>query len=355
MFFKSNFKKVYFRALNYFFKTLSQTQLMKNTSYKLMIFALLFLFSTNKNIAQDAKTDAANLQTETSTLKTAAIDTSAHHWKKGGIVTLNGQEVSLDNWAAGGQGALSVGGQVNTFFNYHKNNIIWNNTINLAYGVIKQSSNKYWLKTDDRIQLTSKVGKKAFEKAYYSILGDFKTQFAPGYNNATQSVRISNFMAPAYAILALGMDVEVDTSLSFFISPATSRITIVDDDSLAKIGSYGVQAQVMDASGNVITPYKKIRSQVGGYAKIQYRRNIMQNVSLGTTLELFSDYFHSPDVLYVNWTTFFVMKVNKYISATFNTQLIYDPAVKIKQTDGTTIGPRVQFKQILGVGFAYKF
>jgi len=328
---------------------------MKNTSYKLIIFALFFLFFINKNIAQDAKTDAATLQSETSTLKTTAIDTTVHHWKKGGIVTLNGQEVSLNNWAAGGQGALSVGGQVNTFFNYHKNNIIWNNSINLAYGVIKQGSSKYWLKTDDRIQLTSKVGKKAFEKAYYSILGDFKTQFAPGYNNAVQSVRISNFMAPAYSILALGMDFEVDSNLSFFVSPATSRITIVDDDSLAKIGSYGVQAQVTDANGNIITPYKKIRSQVGGYVKIQYRRNIMQNVSLGTALELFSDYVHNPDVLYVNWTTFFVMKVNKYISATFNTQLIYDPAVKIKQTDGTIVGPRVQFKQILGVGFAYKF
>ena len=88
---------------------------------------------------------------------------------------------------------------------------------------------------------------------------------------------------------------------------------------------------------------------------MQYRRNIMQNVSFGTTLELFSDYLHNPQNLYVNWTTLIVMKVNKYISATFNTQLIYDPAVKIKQADGTLQGPRVQFKQVLDVGLAYKF
>jgi len=143
--------------------------------------------------------------------------------------------------------------------------------------------------------------------------------------------------------------------LSFFISPATLRITIVNDDTLAKTGAYGVQAQVVDENGNIITPYKKVREQVGGYLKVQYRRNVMENISLGTTVELFSDYAHNPDELYVNWTTFFVMKVNKYISATFNTQLIYDPAVKIKQADGTLVGPRVQFKQVLGVGFAYKF
>lgn len=328
---------------------------MKFQNNELILYSLFSLFIVQNSKAQDAKVDAANLQTETSALKTVTVDTSAHYWEKGGIVTLSGQEVSLDNWAAGGQGALSVGGQINTFFNYHKNNIIWNNNINLAYGVIKQGSSKYWLKTDDRIQLTSKLGKKAFDKAYYTILGDFKTQFAPGYNNAEQSVKISDFMAPAYALLALGMDFEVDSNLSFFISPATARITIVSDDSLAKIGSYGVQAQVIDADGNIVTPYKKVREQAGAYFKMQYRRNVMQNVSLGTTLELFSDYFHNPDELYVNWTTFLVMKVNKYISATFNTQLIYDPAVKIRQTDGTSVGPRVQFKQILGVGFAYKF
>jgi hypothetical protein len=328
---------------------------MKRTSQKLLLISIGFLFIAKQNKAQDAKTDAVNLQNETAVLKTTAVDTTTHYWKRGGIITVTGQEVSLNNWAAGGQGALSVGGQVNTFFNYHKNNIIWNNNINLAYGVIKQGSSKYWLKTDDRIQLTSKVGKKAFNEAYYTLLGDFKTQFAPGYNNSIQSVRISNFMAPAYALLALGMDFEVDSNLSFFVSPITDRVTIVNDDSLAKIGSYGVQAQVDDANGNVITPYKKVRNQVGGYVKVQYRRNVMENISLGTTVELFSDYAHHPDVLYVNWTTFIVMKVNKYISATFNTQMIYDPAVKIQQADGSLVGPRVQFKQILGVGFAYKF
>ena len=81
----------------------------------------------------------------------------------------------------------------------------------------------------------------------------------------------------------------------------------------------------------------------------------MQNVSLGTMVELFSDYIHNPQNLYVNWTVLIAMKVNKYISATLNTQLIYDPAVKIKQSDGSEVGPRVQFKQVLGVGLAYKF
>ena len=322
---------------------------------KLLVLSFLILTASICKInAQDTKTDASNLQTETSDLK-AIVDTSAKHWKKGGIITLSGQEGTQVNWAAGGQNAISVGGLVNAFFNYHKGKFIWNNNVILAYGVIKQGSVKDWIKTDDRVQLTTKVGRYAFKKAYYTILGDFKTQFAPGYNYPNDSTKISNFMAPAYALAAIGLDLEVDTNLSFFISPATGRFTFVNDNTLAKQGAYGVQAEVDDSHGNIITHYTKVREQIGGYLRMQYRRNVMQNVSLGTTLELFSDYIKNPQDLYVNWTTFIVMKVNKYISATFNTQLIYDPVVKIKQADGTLVGPRVQFKQILGVGLAYKF
>jgi hypothetical protein len=327
---------------------------MKKITTTIFCFALTALASITNLKAQDTKTDANALKDEADKLK-ANADTSAKHWKHGGTISLNGQEVSLTNWAAGGQGAISVGGLVNVFFNYHKNKIIWNTNINLAYGVIKNGSNKNWLKTDDRIQLTSKVGREAFKNAYYSALFDFKTQFAPGYNYPNDSTKISNFLAPAYGLLALGMDFEATPSLSFFVSPATARVTYVGDNTLAKEGAYGVQAQVLDANGVVVTPYKNIRYQFGGYAKVQFQKNIMQNVSFGTMVEAFSDYLNHPENLYVNWTTLLSMKVNKFISATFSTQLIYDPAVKIKQPDGTLIGPRVQFKQVLGVGFSYKF
>jgi DUF3078 family protein len=326
---------------------------MKKTT-TLVIASLLVIASITTVKAQDTKTDAANLQTEVTDLK-AAVDTSTKYWKKGGIITLNGQEGTQFNWAAGGQNAISVGGLVNMFFNYHKGDIIWNNNIILAYGVIKQGSVRDWIKTDDRIQLTTKVGKYAFKKAYYTLLGDFKSQFAPGYNYPNDSTKISNFMAPGYVLAGLGLDFEVDTNLSFFISPATGRFTFVEDNTLAKSGMYGVQAEVDDAHGNVITPYKKVREQIGAYLKMQYRKTVMTNVSFGTTLELYADYLNHPENMYVNWTTFIVMKVNKFISATFNTQLIYDPVVKILQPDGTYIGPRVQFKQILGIGLAYKF
>jgi hypothetical protein len=50
--------------------------------------------------------------------------------------------------------------------------------------------------------------------------------------------------------------------------------------------------------------------------------------------------------------------VNKFISANINTQLVYDDKIKVPVTRNgvaTSIGSLVQFKEILGVGFAYTF
>ena len=55
------------------------------------------------------------------------------------------------------------------------------------------------------------------------------------------------------------------------------------------------------------------------------------------------------------------MKVNKYLSFNFNTHLLYDDNTKVKVDRNnddildTDPGSRVQFKEILGVGFSYKF
>ncbi len=304
--------------------------------------------------AQETKTQAEDLNKEAAKLKTVN-DTSKVRWKKGGTVNLSGQQVSLTNWAAGGQSAMSANGLLSLFANYTNNKNIWSNNLDLAYGVIKQASNRKWWKNDDRIQVNSKYGYKAFTNTYYTVLTDFKSQFAAGYNYPNDSVRISNFMAPAYLVVAIGFDFSPDKSLSIFLAPITARFTFVNDDTLAKYGAFGVQKEERDPStGDITTKYRKMREQSGGYFKLSFKKPVMENVEFGTVLELFSDYLNHPENLYVNWTTLTTMKVNKYISATLSTQLIYDEAVMIKDKDGK-IGPRVQFKQVLGLGLAYKF
>lgn len=322
----------------------------------LIIFPALSLTLTAQDVT---KTEAENLRKEAEKLKSTAVDT-AKSWNFGGVISFNGQQVSLTNWAAGGSNSISFGGIFSVYARYKKGKTTWDNNVDLGYGVIKQGTVKKWWKSDDKIQLTSKYGRQISKSWYLSALGDFKTQFANGYNYPNDSIYISKFMAPGYGIAAIGVDYKPNDNFSIFVSPITGKFTIVNDDSLARNGAFGVQKEIRDPynGGKVTQKYKTHREELGAYLKLQYQTKIMDNVTFQTMLELFSNYLHNPQNIDVNWTTLTTFKVNKFISATLSTQLIYDDDIMILRTAGDnkgTTGPDLQFKQVLGVGFSYKF
>jgi hypothetical protein len=327
---------------------------------KKKIFCILLLSLTINSFSQEVtKDDAAKVQAEIDKLKAIAAD-SVKPWKVGGVISINGQQVSLTNWSAGGNNSISLGGLVNVFAKYKKGKVTWDNNLELGYGVIKQGDNKQWWKNDDKIQFSSKFGRQLKKSWYATALGDFRTQFVDGFNYPNDSVYISRFMAPGYALAAIGFDYKPNDHFSAFIAPVTGKFTFVNDDSLARYGAFGVQKEIRDPNqgGKVTQNYKTHREEFGAYLKVQYQTKVMENITFQTVLELFSNYLNNPQNVDVNWTTLTTFKVNKFISATLATQLIYDDDIKVLRNAGDqkgTIGPDVQFKQVLGVGFTYKF
>jgi hypothetical protein len=286
-------------------------------------------------------------------LRTQTADT-LQGWKKGGVIAVNLAQTSLTNWAAGGQNSFAVNGIFSAFANYKRNKSVWDNSLDIGYGLLKQGKNSPYMKTDDKIDFLSKYGYEAFKNSYYAALINFKTQMAPGYNYPNDTVKISNLFAPAYLLVALGLDYKPNGYFSAFIAPLTAKFTFVNDKLLSDAGAFGV------------TPGEKIRSEFGGYIRVIYSKNdfkneILKNVSFTTKIDLFSNYLDKPQNIDVNWETLIAMKVNKYLSFNFNTDLIYDDNTKIKvdrNNDGILDaypGSRVQFKEILGVGFSYNF
>ncbi|MBK6985919.1 MAG: DUF3078 domain-containing protein [Bacteroidetes bacterium] len=327
---------------------------------KKKIFCILLLSLAINSFSQEVtKDDVAKVQVEIDKLKAIAAD-SVKPWKVGGVISINGQQVSLTNWSAGGNNSISLGGLVNVFAKYKKGKVTWDNNLELGYGVIKQGDNKQWWKNDDKIQFSSKFGRQLKKSWYATALGDFRTQFADGFNYPNDSVYISRFMAPGYALAAIGFDYKPNDHFSAFIAPVTGKFTFVNDDSLARYGAFGVQKEIRDPNqgGKVTQNYKTHREEFGAYLKVQYQTKVMENITFQTVLELFSNYLNNPQNVDVNWTTLTTFKVNKFISATLATQLIYDDDIKVLRNAGDqkgTIGPDVQFKQVLGVGFTYKF
>ncbi|MDH5400010.1 MAG: DUF3078 domain-containing protein [Cyclobacteriaceae bacterium] len=294
-----------------------------------------------------------------SKLKAQKTDTT-EGWKKGGTITTNLSQVSLTNWASGGQNSVSLSGLLSLFAHRKMGNGLWENYLDIAYGTIKQGKRANWWKTDDKIDLTSKYGRKLAESWYLAGVLNFKSQLAAGYNYPNDSVVISGFMAPGYLLGAMGLDYKPNDNFTAFLAPFTAKTTFVKDQALADAGAFGVDPAILDNLGNVITAGKKVRGEFGGYVRLFYKKDLMENVSLQTKLDLFSNYLKNPQNIDVNWETLISMKVNKFISATLSTNLLYDDDVDIavdENNDGITdkSGPRTQFKEVLGVGFSYKF
>jgi len=279
-------------------------------------------------------------------------------WKTGGIFAITGSQTSLTNWAAGGENSVSLNALLSVFANYKKGKISWDNTLDLGYGIMKQGEQDV-RKTDDKIDFSSKFGRQLSPNSFAAALLNFKTQFMPGKNYPDTTI-ISNIMAPGYLLFAAGYDFKKGDWLSLFFAPVTGKMTFVLDETLANAGAFGVEPAVLNPLDSTIaTPGKKMRTEFGGYFKGAFSKDVMKNVKLNTKLELFTNYLKNPQNIDVYWETNIGMKVNKFITVTIGTTVIYDDDIdiEIKDDAGTTIGkgPRTQFKEVFGLGFSYKF
>ncbi len=281
---------------------------------------------------------------------TTAVEQDTSYWTAGGMNSISFSQVSLRNWSAGGQNSVSINGYVGLFADLAKERQTWENSIDLAYGLIKQGEADF-TKSDDKINVVTKYGfqiNNDNEKWFFSGLLDFKTQFTNGFAAKEQDSVISRFMAPGYLVVGLGVDYKPSKKLSFNYVPVTGKFTFVMDDELAAVGAYGVD------------PGSNSRAELGSFLRIKYKDEIIKNVKLDSRLELFTNYVENFGNIDVNWQNGFVFKVNGWLTTNFFTQLIYDDDIDIEvdtNNDGTidAVGPRIQFKSVLGLGFTFSY
>lgn len=107
-------------------------------------------------------------------LRTLSADTTLG-WRKGGVFAVNLSQTSLTNWAAGGQNSMAINGIFSAFANYKRNKSVWDNSLDLGYGLLKQGKKSDFMKTDDKIDFLSKYGREAFKNFYYAALLNFNT------------------------------------------------------------------------------------------------------------------------------------------------------------------------------------
>ncbi|WP_344975879.1 DUF3078 domain-containing protein [Compostibacter hankyongensis] len=278
--------------------------------------------------------------------KTIAIDDTSHKtWRTGGIFSVNIGQGALSNWAAGGdKSTFALNALLNGYASYQKGKHLWDNMADMAYGFLNTNSQGS-RKSDDHLYLTSKYGYKAAKKWYYTALVDFKSQFTRGYlyDDAGRTYN-SNFLAPAYVLVSLGMDFKPNDNFDLYLSPISSRWTIVSDDTLSAQGKYGV------------TPGKKVLNEIGAFVSANFHKDLSKTIAYKTRLDLFSNYKRNPQNVDVYWTNLLTMKISKYLATTISLDMIYDDDVKFPGKNGEEPGTaKLQLKEMLGVGFSYKF
>lgn len=285
--------------------------------------------------------------------------TDTRTWRLESKFGVNGSQSSFVNWNAGGRNNISLLGFVNARAGYRKEKISWSNTAALALGGLQylgkaDEGGERLQKTDDKIELASIIGYRIKKSLYLSFLAGFRTQFLDGYKLPNDSVRVSKFMAPGYLNFGIGLDYTPSPDLSLFVSPAAGKLTFVKDRKLANQGAFGVRPAEYDAStGELIRRGEEIRAEFGPYFKGIYHKEIFTNIHMASMLELFSNYLDRPQNIDVNADVLFTFKVNSWFSTSLNCTLIYDHDVKIQSSNGS-VGPRTQFKSVIGMGVSYK-
>ncbi|WP_245319164.1 DUF3078 domain-containing protein [Hymenobacter elongatus] len=296
---------------------------------------------------------------QTSESSAAAPDT-VQGWRRGGVGTLNFSQVSLSNWAPGGQSSLSLLAIGNVFLHNRRGQNTFDTSLDVVYGSLKAGKAKI-RKSDDRLEFNAKYGRQFTKVLYYAFQVNLKTQLTPTRDIERPDSLLSRFFAPAFILASVGIDYKPNDQLSVFVSPLTGKFTVVADQTLADAGAFGVEAARRDAAGQLVRGSgQQFRQELGAYMNVKYRRPVWENITFQSKLDLFSNYLHSPGNVDVNWETLISFKVNKFISSSLATTLVYDDDVLVpidRNDDGVpdSRGRRIQFKEILGIGLTYRF
>jgi len=266
-------------------------------------------------------------------------------WTLSGKTNLGLSQTGITKWKSGGESSYSF---LFTFLgkaNYSKNDMTWNNTLNLYDGWIKPGGEQLQ-KNEDEIDLTSRIGYKAAKSWKYSSEIAIKSQLFNSYNYPDREDVISKFISPVYFNLKIGMDYSPNKDLSILITPISFKMIYVNDSSEVDVTDYGIDEG------------KKTYWQPGLNIDLAWKKDFSDDISYSTKYNLFLNYLDpSDDIPDMDWESNITIQVNTFISITARLNLKYDNDVTFKvgeDDEGNSImETRWQMKDILSIGFIY--
>jgi hypothetical protein len=239
------------------------------------------------------------------------------------------------NWYQGANSNVAVLGNLAGKLNYNDGNYIqWDNDAEwrMGFNTVPKPALRSLNTNDDILRATSKLGVKAGGKFFYSASVDFSTQLFNNYKSISSKDLKSTFLTPVRFNVGLGVDYKIDKVLSLMVSPISYKYIYMNDVKNLSPNLFGIEAG------------KNVLSEVGSAFKLLNTYIPMEKVQLDTRITFYTNYTKVE----IDWETVCTLTINRFLS----TRISVNP-----RYDNTIIGEKqgIQFKQLMSVGFSYKF
>ena len=274
-----------------------------------------------------------------------AKEVEKRHWIRGFNVSLQFSQAYVSpNWYQGGKNNLNMLGQIyyNVKLNqeYHPN-LLFETTAQYKLGMNNAPDDEVhnYNVNEDIFQVNSTFGLKAARRWYYSVSGQFKTQLLNSYKPNTDELK-SGFLSPGDLTLGVGMTYNYNNPKKTFtfdanISPISYNLRICTSDRLNH-ESYDIRQDRTTAN------------KFGSNVELKVYWKMSYNIYLRSRLYAFSDY----NTVQTDWENTIVFEINKFLTTQLFCHARYDSSTPRVEDSKWH---KLQFKEILSIGFAYKF
>ena len=256
------------------------------------------------------------------------------------VVLIN--QSSFDNWLAGGVNSFSGTANFDYDLAYQTKKWDWTTTLEAALGYAKNTGVDYLNKTEDQLEINTLFELKSIRAWNFSTSFNLKTQNTSGNNyveqdGALERVKTSGFFSPAYMRLGMGMAYKNKKKIAIQFNPINARLIVVDQlftQNLTQGETYfGVQAD------------RVTRWEAGASFALQSELLVFKNAVLKNQLSLVANYLEQVKNIDLDYTATLDMKVNEYLSAVLEVQLLYDDNALAN----------LQYRQVFGLAVSLPF
>jgi hypothetical protein len=215
---------------------------------------------------------------------------SLTNWKKSVKAGFNiNQSAFSGNWKAGGVNSFGINTLFNYKLNYKKDNVIWDNEIDLLYGMINNEGQGI-RKTMDRFYVDTKYGRTLTDTWSAFVALNVLSQFARGYkyvkdvNGIEQGLLVSDSFAPVFITMSIGAEWKPASYFKARFAPMSPRVTLLRNND----GRY--------AAVDPVAPYGVVVGEADRFEWYAFNmvadldKDIAKNVNLKVRYVMFANY-----------------------------------------------------------------